>query len=418
MKCRWPLVAAALAATPLIASSLSAQGSQDLAWNQWLGPQRTGHSPATDLLAEWPEAGPKLAWKKTGLGLGFASVSFASDRIFTMGEVDGEARIFALSRSDGEVIWSAKLGSPGGRRNPGPRATPSTDGELVFGLGHAGELVCVSAKSGKAKWRKHLVNDFGGKMMSGWGYSESPLLDGDLLICTPGGSKGAVLALHKKTGKLAWRCKELKDAAAYSSLLPVEIDGISQYIVFTGKSVAGVAAKDGELLWQGDRPGKTAICSTPVYSGGYLFVSSGYNVGCTGFKITRRSKGFDVEEIYAGKQMQSHHGGMVLVGDHVFGLGRRSLKCIELKTGEVVWENPSVGKGSITYADGHLVVRSEKRTGELALVVATPEGYQERGRFDQPDPSGEPYWAYPVIFDGRLYVRDQGVLLCYDVSSD
>ncbi|MHC4514335.1 MAG: PQQ-binding-like beta-propeller repeat protein [Planctomycetota bacterium] len=393
-----------------------ASKSQGLQWNQWRGPNRDGLSPDTGLLKKWPEDGPPLAWQTTDLGLGFSSVSFAGKHIYTMGDVDDAALLFSLRATDGKIEWSAKVGKPGGARNPGPRSTPSTDGKLVFGLGHDGALVCVRAATGKVKWRCNLDKDFGGKMMSGWGFSESPLLDGDLLVCTPGGRNGAVIALKKTTGKVVWRCKQLTDAAAYSSLVIAEIGGVRQYIVLTGRSVAGINAKNGKLLWHADRPGRTAVCTTPVYSDGYLFVTSGYNVGCNAFKITHKNRKFEVEEVYSGKQMQSHHGGVVLVGDHVYGLGRRNLKCIELKTGDVIWEKRSVGKGSIAYADGHLVVRSERGSGALALVEATPEGYREKGRFDQPERSEVPSWAHPVIFGGKLYIRDQDVLLCFDLK--
>lgn len=398
----------------LLADLAPAQDSTSQ-WTQWLGPRRANHSLDTGLLDAWPDGGPPLAWKAPGLGVGFSSVTGAGDRLFTMGDVDGEARLFALSAKGGEILWSTEIGEPGGERNPGPRATPGTDGKLVFALGQDGSLVCVTADDGEVVWKRHLVRDFDGAMMSKWNYSESPLIDDDLLVCTPGGAKGTVLALQKATGEVAWRCGELTDAAPYSSLLPVEIGGVRQYVVFTDQCVAGVAAENGELLWRADRAGKTAICSTPVYSDGIVFVSSGYNIGCNAFRITVDGGEFEVEEIYAGKQLQSHHGGMVLVGDHVYGLGRRNLKCIELATGDVVWEDLSVGKGSITYADGHLIVRSERGAGEVALVEATPKGYVEKGRFEQPDRSEEPSWAYPVVFGGKLYVRDQGVLLCFDV---
>ena len=259
-----------------------------------------------------------------------------------------------------------------------------------------------------------IKSDFGGKMMSGWGYSESPLLDGDLLICTPGGSRGAVVALKKSTGRVAWRCTRLKDPAAYSSVVPIQIAGSRQYLVLTGESVAGISAKSGKLLWSADFPGRTAVCTTPVHRDGYVFATASYSVGCRAYKVSSRGRTYRVKQIYSGKQIQSHHGGVVLLGDYIYGIGRRNLKCIELKTGRLVWENRSVGKGSITYADGHLIVRGERR-GTVALVEAKPDVYKEKGRFNQPDPSGEPAWAHPVVYGGRLYIRDQGALFCYDL---
>jgi outer membrane protein assembly factor BamB len=334
--------------------------------------------------------------------------------------VDGASSLFALSAADGKVLWTVKIGAPGGNRNAGSRSTPATDGTLVFALGQAGELVCVEAESGKTKWEKSLEKDFGGRR-PGWWWSESPLLDGDRVVCTPGGSKGTVLALQKATGQALWQSSELTDRAHYTSLLAVDIGGIRQYLVLTDKSVAGVAAKDGKLLWRADRPGKTAVVSTPIYKDGIVFVTSGYGVGCNAFKVSSEGGQFKAEELYSNKEMKNHHGGVVLVGDYLYGLddpGR--LKCMELKSGKVLWEDRSVGKGSVAYADGHLVVRSEnERRGELALVEATSSGYKESGRFSQPElnTAKQPTWAHPVIFGGRMYIRDQGLLLCYDVKA-
>lgn len=415
------LAAAAVATAPLAAQAKDqdrAPGQNGLAWNQYMGADRTGHSPDRGLLKKWPADGPTLAWRVDGLGASFSSVTFAGDKIFTMGDDEDSSRLLALNVANGKVLWSAKVGSPGGTRNPGPRSTPSTDGKLVFGLGHDGWLICAYVKTGKIKWKKNLPRDLDGRMMSGWGYSESPLLDGDLLVCTPGGNKGAVVALKKKTGKVAWRCKGITDRAAYCSLVPAEIGGIRQYILLTGRNVAGIHAKNGKVLWRASRPGRTAVCSTPVYKDGYLFVSSAYRVGCNGFKVSVKGGKFSAEEIYQNKELQSHHGGFVLVGDYVYGIGRRNLKCIELKTGKVMWENRCVGKGSITYADGHLICRSERRHGRIALVEATPEGYKEKGRFDQPDRSDTYSWAHSVVYGGKLYIRDQGLLLCYDLKGE
>ncbi|MEM7201582.1 MAG: PQQ-binding-like beta-propeller repeat protein [Planctomycetota bacterium] len=391
----------------------SRRAAGDLVWGQWRGAARDGHAPDRDLAAAWPAAGPKLAWKATGLGPGFASVAFAGNRAFTMGDTGGAARLYALDLADGAVVWHARVGAAGGNRNPGPRSTPATDGELVFGLGHDGELVCVAAADGAERWRCNLVDDYSGRMMSQWDFSESPLLDGDLLVCCPGGSDGTVLALRKTTGEVAWRCTELTDAASYASVIVAEIGGVRQYLVLTGQTVAGVDAANGALLWRAGFPGQTAVCATPVYEDGWLFVTAGYGVGCAAYRITANDGTFAVEQAYAGKQLQNHHGGVVLVDGHVYGVGRRNLKCLELRTGKVLWEEKSVGKGSVCYADGHLVVRSER--GPLAWVAAQPTGYAEHGRFDQPDRSEEPSWAYPAVHEGRLYVRDGAVLLAYEL---
>jgi outer membrane protein assembly factor BamB len=387
-------------------------------WNQWRGPNRDGISPDTGLLKEWPSAGPKLAWKATGLGSGFSSVSIEGDRIYTMGDLEGSSSLIALGAADGKIAWTAKVGRSGGddRQRPGTRATPSTDGKIVVALGQYGEIVAVQAESGKEVWRKSM-SDFGGHQMSRWNYSESPLLDGELVVLTPGGSKGTVVALKKESGEKVWQSTELTDAAGYTSLVPAEIGGIHQYLVLTGESVAGIGAKDGKVVWRADRKGKTAVIPTPIYKDGILFVTSGYGIGCNAFKISADGGKISAQEIYSGKQLENHHGGVILVGDYVYGTDNRSLKCVELKTGKVAWEDKCVGKGSVAYADGHLVVRGEKSgSGEVALVEASPAGYKEAGRFQPPDQSGKSNWAHPVVFGGRLYLRDEDTLLCYDVK--
>lgn len=393
--------------------------TEGMVWNQWLGSKRDGLSPDETNVDSWPAEGPALVWKATGLGAGFSSVTFGGNRIFTMGDGGGASRLFALDAADGAIVWHAKVGAdgpPNRTKHPGPRSTPCTDGTLVFGLGHEGELVCVAAEDGAEKWRRNLPRDFGGEMMSKWGVAESPLIDGERLVCTPGGPKGTVVALRKDTGEQLWRCTELKDQASYASLIVAEIGGVRQYIVLTGFHVAGIDAKTGALLWSVERKGRTAVCTTPVYRDGVVFVSSGYNAGCHAFRITAQEGSFTAVQIYGSKDLMSQHGGVVLVGDHVYGTGRRNLKCLELTTGKVVWEDHSVGKGSIAYADGHLVVRSERGAGSVALVEATPTRYVEKGRFDPVDPSGEKTWTYPVIHGGKLYLRDQDVLLCYAMA--
>jgi outer membrane protein assembly factor BamB len=386
-------------------------------WPSWRGPNHDGLSRETGLLKAWPAAGPKLAWKATGVGGGFSSVAVAGNRIYTMGDGPGDLFVHALDRATGKIAWSAKAGQPGGHKGyPGPRSTPTVDGDAVYVLTQNGDLICLDLATGAPRWKKNVETDFGGRMMSGWRWSESPLVDGDKVVVVPGGSQGAVVALNKKTGAMVWRTKELTDAAAYASLVPVEIGGARQYLVFTGASVAGVAAADGKVLWRHDRAGKTAVIPDPVYQDGLVFVTSGYNIGCNLFKISGGGNAFKAEQLYANTGMAVHHGGIVLVGGHVYGgSGRGDLTCMELKSGKVVWMDRSVGKGAITYADGHLYVRSEGK-GEVALVEATPAGYKEKGRFTQPERTTRMAWAHPVIAAGKLYLRDQDNLFCYDVK--
>jgi len=242
-------------------------------------------------------------------------------------------------------------------------------------------------------------------------------VDGDKVLCTPGGSQGAIVALNKKTGETVWQSKDFTDSAAYSSIISAEIGGVKQYIQLTGASVAGVAVEDGRLLWRVPRPGRTAVVPTPIVHDNYVYVTSGYGVGCNLFKVDKSGDQFTAEQVYENKLMMDHHGGVVLVGEHVYGHSdSKGWVCQELKTGNVVWEErQKLGKGSICYADGHLYLRSESK-GTVVLIEATPKAFVEKGRFEQPERSRENSWAHPVVIGGKLYLRDQDVLLCYDVK--
>jgi outer membrane protein assembly factor BamB len=407
------VLALAAAAAPPAKSGSEASAAE---WPQWRGPNRDNLSRETGLLKEWPEGGPPLAWKAKGIGRGYSTVSVAGGRIFTMGDGGDASYVHALSPDGGRRLWSAKVGKPGGDY-PGTRSTPTVDGGRVYALGQHGDLVCLDAASGREQWRKSFTKDFGGKMMSGWGYAESVLVDGDHVVCTPGGPKGTIVALDKDTGKTVWRTKGFTDSAAYCSIVVAEIGGVRQYVQMTDAGVVGVAADGGKVLWRAPRKGETAVIPTPLVKGELVFVSSGYGVGCNLFRITPTSGGkLNAEQVYQNNEMENHHGGMVVVGDHVYGSSDPGiLKCVELKTGKEVWHDRSVGKGSVAYADGNLYLRGE--AGPVALVEATPAGYREKGTFEQPDRSHDAAWPHPVVAGGKLYLRDQDVLLCYDVKA-
>ncbi len=386
-------------------------------WPQWHGPNRDNVSTETGLLAEWPAEGPALAWQATGLGGGFAGVAIVADKVFTSGDFTNGASVLALDAKTGHQLWQSPLGKIGGGNGyPGPRATPTVDGKLVYALGQYGDLVCLQVKDGKEVWRKSLAADFGGKMMSGWGYSESPLVIGEQLLCTPGGAAGSVIALNKKTGALLWRSTELTDAAAYSSLIIAKIAGTPQVIVFTGAHVAGLAPATGKVLWSVPRDGRTAVAPTPVCKDDCVFVTSGYGAGCNLFKITRTGEVFKADAVYANKEMVNHHGGVVMVGTNVYGFSDgKGWVCLDFKTGQGIWESKKLGKGTLLAAADHLYLRSETG-GMLVLLTATPSGWQETGRFSQPNLSGKNTWAHLVISGGKLFVRDQDVLLCYNIK--
>lgn len=384
-------------------------------WPQWRGPQRDDISTETGLLKEWPAGGPALVWKATGLGAGFSGVSTAQGHIFTMGDLGDSSFALALNAEDGKPIWKAPVGKPGGNY-AGPRCTPTVDGDRVYVLGQFGDLVCLEAATGKEVWRKSYAKDLSGRG-GGWNYTESPLVDGNQVVCTPGGPSGTMAALDKKTGEVIWRTKDFTDNAEYSSIIVAEISGVKQYVQLTGESVVGIAPADGKLLWRAPRKGKTATIPTPICRDNMVYVSSGYGVGCNLFQIVSEGGTFKATEVYANKTMVNHHGGVILIGNYLYGFSDgNGWVCQEFKTGRQVWSDKGVGKGAIAYADGHLYLRSEGGKGTVALIEATPDGYREKGRFDQPDRSSQNSWPHPVIAGGRLYLRDQDVLLCYDVK--
>jgi outer membrane protein assembly factor BamB len=292
------------------------------------------------------------------------------------------------------------------------------DGEQVYVLGQFGDLVCLETATGKEVWRRSLEKDFGGRC-GGWNYSESPLVDGDRVVCTPGGEQGSIVALNKKSGALLWQSKGFTDAAEYSSVIAAQIGGVRQYVQLTGGNVVGVQADTGKVLWRAPRHGETATVPTPIFYEDNVYVSSGYGVGCNLFHIGKVGDSYKAEQVYANKVMVNHHGGVVRVGEYLYGYSDgKGWVCQELKTGRLVWNDESVGKGSLTCADGHLYLRSEGAKGTIALVEAAPQGYRETGRFDQPDRSKENSWPHPVVSNGRLYVRDQDVLLCFKVRAN
>lgn len=301
----------------------------------------------------------------------------------------------------------------GGYRNgqgDGPRGTPTIDGNRVYAEGGNGDVTCFDAATGKTLWHVNLPRDFGGGR-PGWGYCESPLIIGDNVIVTPGGRKGTVLALNKMNGSPAWQTSDVTQAAHYSSAIFTEVAGVKQIIQFGRESVFGLTP-DGKLLWsyKGANNG-TANVSTPIVGGNRVLVSSGYGTGSGQVEVTGANPQ-SAKEVYFQKGLANHHGGLVKIGDHVYGFGR-GLMCMEFKTGKIKWQSRSVGKGSLICVDGMLYCLGERQ--EVALVEVNPEKYVEKGRF-RIENLGRPSWAHPVVANGRMYIRNQGRLTAYDIE--
>jgi len=418
-----------------------ASESDDLSFDAVAGGNWLGfHGPARDsvcrergLLQTWPEQGLKLLWKLDGLGRGLSAVSIAGGRLFTMGDrpSEGDSQVqfvLAYNLQSRDLLWATPIG-PRHRGGPdGPRCTPTISGGLVYALGTEGDLVCLDAAGGTIRWRKNLASDFGGKMMSGWKYSESPLVDGNKVICTPGGEEATMIALDKRTGETIWTSavpklgEEGADGAAYSSVVVAQIDGVRQYVQLVGRGLIGVDAQTGRFLWGYNRiANNIANIPTPVVRGSYVFASTAYSTGAALLKIVRQADGFQAREVYfiAPTDFQNHHGGVVRVGDYIYGghgPSRGDPACIEFGTGKIVWKEraPAIGSAGVLYADGNLVFRYDR--GEVVLIEATPEAFRVKGRF-KPLRGKGPAWPHPVIHNGRLYLRHADILTCYDVRA-
>ena len=323
---------------------------------------------------------------------------------------------------DGKQKWSAKLGKAGNPDQkpayPGARSTPTVDGDMLYALGSDGDLACFETATGKVRWKKSLRADFGGQPGT-WAYSESPLIDGDTLICTPGGAEATLVALEKKSGNVIWKAAVPGgDKAAYASVIVVETGGVKQYVQFLEKGLVGVDAKTGKFLWRYDKTaeGSPANIPSPTAADGYIYSASGKGGGGL-IHLTSAQGGVGAEPVYADKKLPTSLGGTVEIGGYLYGTAD-VLYCLDFKTGAVKWKERGIGARSICFADGCLYLHGEN--GEAALVEATPEGYHEKGHFsppDQPERGSAKAWAYPVVANGRLYLRDLDRLWCYDIKA-
>ena len=389
-----------------------------LDWPQWRGPDRNDLSQEKGLLKEWPPAGPKQVWIYKNAGVGYAGPAVVGGRLFTLGTRDGKEVLLALDAEKGAEQWVHPLsGILDNKWGDGPRGTPSVEAGKVYTLSGPGTLACVNAADGKEIWNTSM-SEVGGKVPT-WGYTESPLVDGDQVVVTPGGEKGAIAAYDKATGKLRWQSKEFTDGAQYSSIVSATINGEKQYVQLTMQSIVGISAKDGALLWQHGFPGRVAVIPTPIVRDNQVYVTAGYKIGCIAIRIEPGNK---VTPVYQNKVMQNHHGGVILVGDYLYGHSDgEGWVCQDWKTGELKWaEKNKLGKGAIGFADGMFYCVDESG-GNVAMIEASPNGWSEKGRFKlDPQttirkPDGR-IWTHPVIVNGKLYLRDQDLIYCYAVK--
>ena len=409
-------------------SSNSAGAGGGANWPAFRGPQGTDISPDTGLLKRWPSGGPKQLWVFKDAGMGYSGYSIVDGKLYTMGTKGNDVHMVCVNIADGKGAWSKSFSNDdqsgySAGWGHGPRGTPTVSDGMVYGLGPKGTLAAMNAADGTVLWTKNLSGDFGGKA-GDWGYSESPLIDGEKLIIAPGGNRAGIVALNKKSGDVIWTADDVKPGKAeYATVLISEINGKRQYVKFFEKSVVSVDAENGSVLWQADFPGgRTAVIPTPIIEGNQVYVTAGYGAGCRAFEI---SSDFGVKELWENKEMSNHHGGVVKFGDHIYGFDNgKGLVCQDWKDGSNVWmkkERPSVMKGAIHIADGMIYAVNEE-DGTVLLIEATPRGYDEKSRFvlspqsENRNPKGR-VWTHPVVIGGKLYLRDQELVHCYDVKS-
>jgi len=420
-----------IAVLGLCFSAVSLTGSASMGastsdWPQWRGPGRNGISQESGLLKQWPAEGPKLLWQVNDIGDGYSTPAVVGTRIYLMSNRGMENEfVQALSTQDGKPIWTTRVGNVGSPQDflyAKARSTPTVDGDFIYALGSDGDLACLETRSGKIRWQKSLRKEFGG-LPGIWAYAESPLVDGDVVVVTPGGEQATMLALNKKTGAVIWKSAVPGgDPAAYASAIVVQVGGQKQYVQFLSKGIVGVDAKTGQFLWRYKEPVKgMAQMVTPVARDGYVY-GGAHGVGGGVVRLKSEPGGVAAEQVYFERGLPNSMGGSVLVGEYLYGTSGAGLVAVEFTTGKLKWQAESIGRGSVAYADGLLYLHGEN--GEVALVEATPKAYSEKGRFTPPaqpkrnrlGPYPEKAWTYPVIANGRLYIRDIGTLWAYDIK--
>lgn len=394
---------------PVLLFGLTAARAAD--WPCWRGPQHDGKSAETGLLKVWPAKGPKLLWKTDSVGEGFASMAVSQGTVYTSGLVQGKVKIFAFDL-EGQPKWQVVLDGPSSKDPHGSRATPTIDGNKLYLLSGNGLLGCFDTRTGKRLWSR-TAKEFGGDS-GGWGYAESVLIDGSLAIFKPGGEK-CIVALDKNTGKTVWVSSGFSAGPEYGSCLPVKFNGRSLIVTGTNRGIVGVDARNGELLWQNDfSAGNTANCPTPAYSDGHVFWANGYGKG--GICLKLRTEGSDIKAdvAWTTRDMDCHHGGYVIQDGYIYGNHGGSWSCLELTTGKKMWNERAVGKGSLCFADGMLYLFSEDN-GQGGLGTCSPEGLELKGKVKVQ--GNGPSWAHPVVAEGRLFLRYDKNLYCFDVKT-
>jgi outer membrane protein assembly factor BamB len=410
----WYLVALAISSVGLLSA---AEGPS---WPRFHGPLGANLSTETGLLKSWPESGPELVWTATGIGSGFAGVTIADGRIYTAGNI-GDKTVLIVLDMDGKPLWQKECGKAWTNGPGGTRGTPTIDGQRVFYETPLGDVYCLEAKDGTEVWHVNILEKYGAPNIT-WALAESLLIDGNNVICLPGGPKASVVALDKKTGEQVWAAPSANgDAAGYATATLAKYQGLRIILTMTAKAFIGVNADNGDLLFRHPHATNYDVNATrPLYYNGQVFITSGY--GTTGSVMLRLKvdgKKASVEQVWASRELDNHHGGVILLRGFIYGAAHQfnggKWICLDWKTGEMKYAERGVGKGSLTYADGMLYTLSENR--DVGLVPATSEKHEVVSKFKTPAGPEGPTWAHPVVCGGRLYIRHADKLYAYSVAA-
>ena len=381
-------------------------------WPRFRGPAGDGQSSETGLLKKWPAEGPKELWSFEGLGTGFSSVAVADGMIYTTGLIGKDGFLFAFDL-DGNLKWKVNYGPEWTGPHPGTHSTPTIDGDHLYLMSGHGRIACYNAKNGQRIWCRDTLDEFDGENIR-WGIAESVLIDGEKVICTPGGKNATVVALNKMTGQTIWTTKGLSERSAYCSPFAINRDTKHLIIIMVQQSIVGIDASNGTVCWRYPHKVKYDISAvTPVYENGRMYVTNGYRQGGHMFELS--ADGSSLQKKWSEKSLDVHHGGVVLVDGHIHGASTRGQWiCLELATGKVKFSNKLVGKGSVIYVDGMLYGYGEK--GIVGLIKINPTGYNMVSSYKITKGTDE-HWAHPAISDGRLYIRHGNALMCYDIKA-
>lgn len=402
-------------------------------WPQWRGANRDGHAAPQDLLHEWPEGGPNVKWEFAETGRGYSALAIADGRLYTMGTQDDGCYAFCLDAKTGKEIWKSKFARADETNDynrgwgGGPRSTPTVDGDQVFVLSDLGVLSALAKESGAVQWTTGFVHDHGG-IIPTWGYSESPLVDGDRVMVTPGGTN-FMIGVDRQTGEKVWSSKGFDEGAQYVSIMRGKVGDKDYYVTATKNGLVGFDVATGEKLFSDSATAnKVAVIPTPILHGDLIYHTSAYGAGNTLLKLSNGDDAINVQSVYAlqGKTMENHHGGTVLVDGVIYGFTKANggeWMAQKLETGEILWEE-KVGRsnksGSICYADGKLYCYSDK-DGSVHLADADPSGWKPRGSLTLPkqtafDREKGAIWAHPVVANQTLFIRDQELIYAFDIA--